>query len=50
VYVDYGSVLATSDGGMKPEFSADGVHPNAAGYAAMQPLASAAIRQALSAR
>ena len=46
VYVDYGSVLATSEGGMKREFSEDGVHPNAAGYAAMQPLASAAIRQA----
>ena len=30
VYVDYASVLATSDGGMKPEFSEDGVHPNAA--------------------
>jgi lysophospholipase L1-like esterase len=50
VYVDYASVLATSDGGMKPEFSEDGVHPNAAGYAAMQPLAIAAIRQALGAR
>jgi lysophospholipase L1-like esterase len=47
VYVDYASVLATADGGMKREFSEDGVHPNAAGYAAMQPLASAAIRQAL---
>lgn len=49
VYVDYASVLATSDGGMKREFSEDGVHPNAAGYAAMQPLASAAIRQSLQA-
>lgn len=48
VYVDYASVLATSDGGMKPEFSGDGVHPNAAGYAAMEPLASAAIRESLS--
>jgi acyl-CoA thioesterase I len=47
VYVDYGSVLATPAGGMKPEFSEDGVHPNAQGYAAMQPLASAAIQQAL---
>jgi lysophospholipase L1-like esterase len=47
VYVDYASILATPDGGMKPEFSLDGVHPNAAGYAAMQPLVSAAIRQAL---
>jgi len=47
VYVDYTSVLATPDGGMKREFAEDGVHPNAAGYAAMQPLASAAIRQSL---
>lgn len=47
VYVDYASVLATPDGTMKPEFSQDGVHPNAQGYAAMQPVATAAIRQAL---
>jgi lysophospholipase L1-like esterase len=47
VYVDYAAVLATPAGGMKPEFSEDGVHPNAQGYAAMLPLASAAIQQAL---
>jgi lysophospholipase L1-like esterase len=46
-YVDYWSVMATADGAMKPEFSADGVHPNAAGYAAMRPLAEAAIARAL---
>jgi len=42
-YVDYWSVLSNADGGMKPEFSRDGVHPNAAGYAAMQPLAEFAL-------
>jgi lysophospholipase L1-like esterase len=47
VYVDYWSVLATADGAMKPEYSADGVHPNPAGYEAMRPLAEAAIRAAL---
>jgi lysophospholipase L1-like esterase len=46
-YIDYWSVLATTDGAMKPEYSADGVHPNAAGYEAMRPLAQAAIQSAL---
>ena len=46
-YVDYGPVLATETGAMKPEFSKDGVHPNAAGFAAMAPAAAAAIRRAL---
>ena len=46
-YVDYWSVLATTDGAMKAEYSADGVHPNAAGFEAMRPLAKAAIEKAL---
>jgi lysophospholipase L1-like esterase len=46
-YIDYWSVLATTDGAMKPEYSADGVHPNAAGYEAMRPLAAAAIERTL---
>jgi len=46
-YIDYWSVLATTDGAMKPEYSADGVHPNAAGFEAMRPLAKAAIDGAL---
>ena len=46
-YVDYWQVLATPEGALKPEYSADGVHPNAAGYEAMRPLAEAAIKQAL---
>lgn len=45
-FVDYWPVLATADGAMKPAFSADGVHPNASGFAAMEPLAGAAINRA----
>jgi acyl-CoA thioesterase I len=50
VYADYWSVLATSDGAMKPELSPDGVHPNAAGYEAMRPVAQSAIKRALGRR
>ena len=47
VYVDYWPAIATPEGGMKPGYSSDGVHPNAAAYAAMAPLAQAAITQAM---
>ncbi len=47
VYVDYHPVLATPEGGMRPGLASDGVHPTPAGYAAMRPLAEAAIRRAL---
>jgi lysophospholipase L1-like esterase len=47
LYVDYWTVLATPDGALKPEYSADGVHPNAAGFEAMRPLAETAIEHAL---
>ena len=46
-YLDYYSALVGEDGGMKPGMSFDGVHPNAAGYAIMGPLAQAAIDKAL---
>jgi lysophospholipase L1-like esterase len=46
-YLDYYSALVGEDGGMKPGLSFDGVHPNAAGYAIMAPLAQAAIDKAL---
>jgi lysophospholipase L1-like esterase len=46
-YVDYWSVLSAPDGGMRRDFSDDGVHPNANGYLAMEPLAEAAITKAL---
>lgn len=43
-YVDYYAVLDDGQGGLKHEFSGDGVHPNRAGYAAMKSLAEKAIR------
>ena len=50
VYVDYHAAMATPDGALRPELTGDGVHPNAAGYAIMRPLADAAIRRAAAAR
>jgi lysophospholipase L1-like esterase len=47
VYVDYYSALADAEGGLRHEYSEDGVHPNLDGYAVMQPLAQAAIDRAL---
>ena len=41
---------ADGQGGIKATLSEDGVHPNAAGYAAIRPVAQAAVRQALSRR
>jgi lysophospholipase L1-like esterase len=46
-YLDYYSSLVADDGGMKPGTSFDGVHPNAAGYAIMGPLAQAAVDKTL---
>ena len=46
-YLDYYTSMAGPDGGMKPGISKDGVHPNAAGYAIMEPLAEKAIEKAL---
>jgi lysophospholipase L1-like esterase len=47
VYLDYYSGLADEHHGMKTALSEDGVHPNKAGYAIMQPLAEKAIGEAL---
>jgi lysophospholipase L1-like esterase len=47
VWVDYYTPLADEKGGMKPGLSLDGVHPTAAGYAIMAPLAEAGIQKAL---
>jgi len=47
VYLDYYAALADEKGAMKPGLAKDGVHPTAAGYAIMGPLAEAAITQAL---
>jgi lysophospholipase L1-like esterase len=46
-FVDYWPALAAEDGSMKPNFSSDGVHPNAEGYQAMLPLTQAALRSAM---
>lgn len=47
IYVDYYSPMVNNEGGLKSELSPDGVHPNAAGYAIMAPLAEAGITAAL---
>jgi len=47
VYLDYYSALIDGTGMLKAEFSEDDLHPNAAGYKVMAPLAEAAIAQAL---
>lgn len=47
VYLDYYDALLDSHHALKKDLSADGLHPNAAGYAVMAPLAQQAIEQAL---
>ena len=48
VYLDYFTAMATPTGAMRPELAVDRyVHPNAAGYAVMQPLAEQAVAKAL---
>ena len=47
VYLDYFSAMVDQSGVMKTELTADDLHPNAAGYAIMAPLAEAAIQRAL---
>lgn len=46
VYLDYFSATVDDKGFFKAEMTADGLHPNAAGYAVMAPLAEKAIAQA----
>ncbi len=43
-YADYAAVLTDANGRVKPEYSKDEVHPTSAGYAAMRPVAEAAIK------
>jgi lysophospholipase L1-like esterase len=47
VYLDYFTAMVDGSGVMKTELTADDLHPNAAGYAVMAPLAEAAIQKAL---
>jgi len=46
-YLDYFSAMVDDKAMLKAELSGDDLHPNAAGYAIMAPLAEAAIQKAL---
>jgi lysophospholipase L1-like esterase len=46
-YLDYFSAMADDKGLMKKDLADDGLHPNAAGYKIMAPMAEAAIEKAL---
>lgn len=50
IYADYYSALADADGALSAAYSGDGVHPNAAGYAVMKPIAERAVAAAFSQR
>ena len=43
IYADYFTPLAGPNSELRPEYGPDGVHPNAAGYAVMRPVAEKAI-------
>jgi lysophospholipase L1-like esterase len=47
VYLDYFAAMADEKGFLKSDLTYDGLHPNAAGYDVMAPLAEGAIQQAL---
>jgi lysophospholipase L1-like esterase len=44
VYADYATALTDEKGDVIPDLAKDEVHPTAAGYAEMRPIAEAAIR------
>lgn len=46
VYLDYFSAMVDANGMLKADLTGDGLHPNAAGFAVMAPLAQAAIEKA----
>jgi lysophospholipase L1-like esterase len=47
IYLDYFTAMVDDKGMLKKDLADDGLHPNAAGYKVMAPLAEAAIAQAL---
>ncbi|MDL5364555.1 SGNH/GDSL hydrolase family protein [Xanthomonas sp. NCPPB 2654] len=47
VYLDYHSKMRNRQGGLDKALATDGVHPTAAGYALMAPLAQQAVERAL---
>jgi lysophospholipase L1-like esterase len=46
-YANYFPSMVDAKGGLRAEFTPDGVHPNEAGYLVMDPIAEEAIRRAL---
>jgi len=48
IYLDYFSAMVDEKGLLKKDLADDGLHPNAAGFKIMAPLAEAAIKKALS--
>ena len=50
IYLDYFSAMVDDKGLLKKDLADDGLHPNAAGYKVMAPLAEAAITTALAAK
>lgn len=50
IYLDYYSAMLDEAGFLKKELTYDGLHPDDAGYAVMEPLAARAIAEALKAR
>jgi len=47
LFIDYHAAMADEHGLLRPELTEDCLHPNAAGYAAMAPLAEKALARAL---
>lgn len=47
VFVDYAAALGDGHGGVKPGLLTDSLHPSAAGYSVMGPLARAALARAM---
>ncbi|HQS97714.1 MAG: GDSL family lipase [Novosphingobium sp. 16-62-11] len=45
-FADYHAALVNAEGGINPDLAPDGIHPNAKGYAVMEPIARAAIAEA----
>ena len=47
MYLDYYSAMVDERRALRSDLTSDGVHPTAAGFAVMAPLAEKAIREAL---
>ena len=46
IFADYHKALANPQGGINPDLAPDGIHPNAKGYAVMEPITRTAIAEA----